>query len=173
MNNAEQRKRPESPSDAETLDSMTAEHLVLGKEWEASGAENAVSEAYPPTRYELLRLARMWYRTTLDIRVYRFLRGQTCGSDARLEPYARDRLDRIEATLGQDAVKEATRSVDEDYKTRLGDEVWQVFQGGTREQWQRVQQEVERQLHEARSRAQAKCQEQSPQAHPWRPQRGG
>jgi len=114
---------------------------VVGYVNEVSGAGAAEVAGYAPTCHEIIELVKYWHRRVLDNSWFFFIYGGTGGSEARLKAFARRRIARAEAAIGEDAVDAAIKDSREEFRTKVvkDDRLWDIFENGTHEQRAAVQ----------------------------------
>lgn len=116
------------------------EKFIVGFVDEVNGAGTQEVPTYDPTRREILELVKYWYCKILNNHWFFFILGGTGSSEARLNAFARRRIDRAAAAIGQEAVDNAIKEVREDFRSKVvkDDDLWRIFENGTQEQWDEV-----------------------------------
>jgi hypothetical protein len=94
----------------------------------------------------VVELVKYWYRRVLDNSWFFFVCGGTGSSEWRMKAFAGRRFDRAEAAIGKEAVYAAIKEAREEFRTDVvkDDRLWDIFEHGTDEQWEAVQDEVSR-----------------------------
>jgi len=115
---------------------------------EVNGAGAEEVPNYVPTKHELLQLVRYWYRRILENDFFRFQYGGSDSKELRIGRFAPRRIRRA-AAIGQEAVDQAIEAVRAQFKAKVGDDqLWNVFENGTNEQWQAVRDQSWREVLE-------------------------
>ena len=97
---------------------------------EVNGLDAREFSEYSPSRYELLQLARHWYKIYLDDAIFYLYSATSCSFGDRLSAYARRRVARIVRTIGDDAVDEVIESLNQEARKRIGEDHWRIFVSG-------------------------------------------
>jgi hypothetical protein len=118
-------------------------------EFSGAGAEQVFE--FTPTPREVLELARYWANLRLDYEYFSFL--HACeGSDwTRERLLASHRLSRIADVLGKEQVQKIIEEVYDKFGKDNDPHDWNVFLHGTKEQWEQVQDKVQRELKPIRT----------------------
>lgn len=125
------------------------EQIFIGCVDEVNGAEAVEVDGYVPTRHEVMQLVKYWYLRHLENSWDFFLTGQTGSSEFRLNRFARRRIARADAAIGEEAVDAAVKEAREEFKARDNDDrLWEIFEHGTPEQWEEVRIEFLREIQE-------------------------
>jgi hypothetical protein len=103
------------------------DEIIMGCVWEVNGPGSEAFEGYSPTRAELLILARHWYEEYLSTATFCFFHATSGSSEIRSMEYALRRVERIDALIGGEAVKEVIEQLRAAERRRLGEEEWQAF----------------------------------------------
>jgi hypothetical protein len=125
------------------------DEFVIGYAEEAD--DQAVEEiaTYVPTRDELVRAVRHWQRQILDIGWFVFITGQVGSLDMRRRCYAWNFIAKAAQAIGNEAVHEAIKEVDDKFRSKVNDErLWKIFARGSDDEWQAVQDEMYRKFRE-------------------------
>lgn len=91
-------------------------------------SENPVS-GFPLTDGDLVAFAETWWNDFIDNDLFVTLTGQ-CGRELYDRRFASDRLDRIAAHLGTDAVERIREYVEEFWKRKVGPRHWDAYKAG-------------------------------------------
>jgi len=127
----------EKRDDSDGLGARRLGPMVMGLVDEVNGLGSAPCPDYVPTRHEALLLARYWSDKVLDHDTD-FFYTQTVGSDDwRILAYAIRRLDRIAETLGTEPVQAVYDEVEARYRKKMGEEVWNLYKHGSKEEQER------------------------------------
>lgn len=91
-------------------------------------SENPAS-GFPLTDGDLVAFAETWWNDFIDNDLFVTLTGQS-GSELYDRQFAADRLDRIAAHLGTDAVERIREYVEEFWKRKVGPRHWDAYKAG-------------------------------------------
>ena len=91
-------------------------------------SENPAS-GFPLTDGDLVAFAETWWNDFIDNDLFVTLTGQS-GSELYDRQFAADRLDRIAAHLGTDAVERIREYVEEFWKRKVGSRHWDAYKAG-------------------------------------------
>ena len=116
--------------------------FVFGFVDEVNGPKAAECPDFTPTIHEALELVKYWATRAYEIETFYFLYGQSGGSESRTLAFAWRRIDRIGKAIGKTAVKEVMAEVENEFRRRLGDRKWEVFQNGTPKDLEKIWEEV-------------------------------
>ena len=92
-----------------------------------NGTGSAECWEFQATRYEMLVIAKHWYRKFCDIDLFRFQYQPTDNTDWRTEKYADRRLCRIRRLLGDGPLDRIVSEVDAELRELLGESEWKQF----------------------------------------------
>ena len=121
---------------------------------EVNGAGAEEVPQYVPTKHELLQLVKYWYGRILGDDFFRFEYGGSDSSELRVGRFGPRRIRRAAAAIGQEAVDQAIEEACAQFKAKVNDDrLWDVFENGTSEQWQAVQDRSWREVYEQRAAA--------------------
>jgi hypothetical protein len=116
---------------------------------EVNGPSAAEIVGYVPTGHELIHLVKYWYGRILHDYWSFFVTSQTGTSEFRLRCYAEWRIGLAAAAIGQEPVDQAIQDVRDKFKAMVNDApLWDIFENGTAEQWDAVQDETYREWRE-------------------------
>src|SRR5215472_10713447 len=91
-------------ADNDWLGAVRAGLFTIGHVDEVNG-RGAEEVPFVPTRHELIQLVKYWARTAFDIEYEWFLYQQSGSSDRRRQPFALNRISRIQLVIGEPDVK--------------------------------------------------------------------
>ena len=80
------------------------------------------------TRFEMLVIAKHWYRKLCEINIFRFQNQTTEGTDWRTAEFADRRLCRIRRLLGDGPLDRIFSEVDAELEKMLGESEWERFE---------------------------------------------
>jgi len=86
---------------------------------------------YIPTEDEFRELARYWITEILESETGTFLAGDIGRHDLWVRTFGRQRLNDIAAIIGERAVKKIILQVENEFRRKLGDRRWHIFEHGT------------------------------------------
>jgi hypothetical protein len=129
-------------SDNDALLPSGNEKVLIGCVDEVNGAGAVEVAEYVPTRHEIMQIVKYWHLRTLDNNWFFFIYGGTGSSEVRLKAFARRRIARADAAIGEEAVDAAIKEARDEFKTKINDDrLWTIFENGTEEQWKEVLEE--------------------------------
>ena len=114
------------------------EKVFIGCVDEVNGAGAVEVDGYVPTRHEVLQLVKYWYRRFLENRWDYFVYGGEGSTEIRVNPFARRRIARAYAAIGKEAADQAIEEAHEDTMRVIEEWLNEIFENGTREQWDEV-----------------------------------
>jgi hypothetical protein len=129
--------------DSEGLGSSGHGNITIGYVSELNGPDSAEMPGFVPTRHELIQLVKYWATLELDKQFYFFLYTQTGSDDRRRGAFARRRICRIAAILGEE-VRKAIEEAEQEYSKKTAPRAWSIFKDGTPEERGAFQEEVQR-----------------------------
>jgi hypothetical protein len=97
---------------------------------EIHGKGGTEVSGYPLTRNELEVLAKYHIREYYDISLTQFEVGGACNTDYRRRAFANLRLERIEQLIGTEPIQKFWAEIEEEWREKFGDELWQRFNDG-------------------------------------------
>jgi hypothetical protein len=128
--------------DSEGLDIYGNDKITIGYVSEVNGPDSAEMPGFVPTRHELIQLVKYWATLDLDKQFYFFLYTQTGSDDRRRGAFARRRICRIAAILGEEEVRKAIEEAEQEYSKKTYPRAWSIFKDGTLEERAAFQEEV-------------------------------
>ncbi len=126
-------------SDNEHLMPLTGRRLIIGYVDEVNGPGAEEIPAFVPTRHELRQLAAYWDRELLEHQWFWFTCAQAGSDDSRRTAFARRRLARIGAVLGEEEMKQIVAETDRDFTKGFDEDalkLWDVFKHGDAEKYE-------------------------------------
>jgi hypothetical protein len=130
--------------DSEGLGSYGNDKITIGYVSEVNGPDSAEMPGFVPTRHEMIQLVKYWATLDLDQQFYFFLYTQTGSDDRRRGEFARRRICRIAAILGEEEVRKAILEAEQEYRKTIDPRAWSIFKDGTPEEQDAFQEEVQR-----------------------------
>ncbi len=134
--------QPPNP-DADCLGAIGAGGYRIGYVDEVNGPGAVEVEGFIATEYELLQLVKHWASVTIEIHYDWFIFQSPGSSDIRREPFARRRIARIAAALGDDKVDRAIREARDEFGKGCDQRIWNIYLNGTPEEREALQKEIQ------------------------------
>jgi hypothetical protein len=116
--------------------------ITIGYVSEVNGPDSGEVPDFIPTRHELIQLVEYWATIDLDDLFHFFLLGQTGSAERRRVEFARHRICRIAAILGEEEVRKAIEEAEQKYSKTIDPRAWSIFKDGTPEEQDAFQEEV-------------------------------
>ena len=105
--------------------------------------EERTDEGFIPTHDELISLAKYWFKDLLDSEwLFDFAHPMYGGSIWRERIFANRRINRIRKIVGDEKVDNACEEVRNDFRAKISEELWAVFEDGDEAQRAKVEEDA-------------------------------